>query len=104
MGKETATQGVHPHACGDTVTFGWKLAEWGGPPPRVWGYHGGFGPDEGQLGGVHPHACGDTDHTGLMLEREGGPPPRVWGYRTSMEPGPGTWGSTPTRVGIPSPG
>ena len=37
--RDEVTNAVHPHACGENHGYGYDVAAYVGPPPRVWGEH-----------------------------------------------------------------
>ena len=89
---------VHPHVCGEHITFNRSLSSLAGSSPRVWGaYHqhherqgaGRFIPTcvgsisevarKPQDTWVHPHVCGEHWEEFNLEGQPAGSSPRVWG-------------------------
>ena len=95
---QSATQGVHPHACGENLMVLVQTLVARGSPPRLWGKQPGtiwglrvsrFTPTlvgktprstaPAASPAVHPHACGENLYLQSAAASAGGSPPRLWG-------------------------
>ena len=114
----SGSNAVHPHACGEYLSF-ISLSDINfGSSPRVWGILCNppnvpevvrFIPtrvgntlvmgSQGAMPTVHPHACGEYPKFIVFEFREVGSSPRVWGIRIVNDHCPGKNRFIPTRVG-----
>ena len=109
---------VHPHACGEHISFGSIVASSVGSSPRMWGtpaklraatlkrrfiptHVGNTGlhlNNDSQVT-VHPHACGEHPKTIKNITPKNGSSPRMWGTQHPRRERPLPDRFIPTHVG-----